>query len=158
MSRRAPAIQVAPATSRLRFGSMLRGLLVVVLCGFSFLPIVWALSSSLKPLDAVYEFPPRFGVSDPQWSNYNEALTRLPVVRFLGNSLLISIVSMIGAVLTASMAGYVLARLPRRTARFGFALVIFSMLIPAHALMVPRFVLFDWLGWVNTYKPLIVPA
>jgi len=122
------------------------------------LPLAWAIVSSLKPLEAVYAFPPQLTVRNPQWSNYVEAFTRLPVGRFLVNSLVIAMASMTGAVVSASLTGYALARLRFRGRRLCFALVMISMFIPAHALMVPRFMLYDVLGWVNTYKPLIVPA
>lgn len=130
----------------------------LLLCAFMLLPVVWAAVSSLKPLDDVYTFPPSLTVSDPQWSNYREAFTRLPVARFLANSMFITGVSVIGAVLTASMAGFVLARVRFRGRTLCFVLVVVSMLIPAQVLLVPRFLLYDLLGWVNTYKPLIVPA
>jgi len=135
-----------------------RYVVLAVVCVFILLPLIWAGVSSLKPLDEVYTFPPSFSLSDLQWSNYHEAFTRLPVARFLGNSLFITGVSVIGAVLTSSMAGYVLARVRFRGRSLCFLLVVISMLIPAQVLLVPRFLLYDLLGWVNTYKPLIVPA
>ena len=133
-------------------------LALAVVCAFTLLPLVWAFVSSLKPLEAVYAFPPTFQLRDPQWSNYHEAFTRLPVARFLANSLFITTLSVIGAVLTSSMAGFALARLPFRGRRLCFLLVLVSLLIPAQVLLVPRFLLYDLLGWVNTYKPLIIPA
>ena len=122
---------------------------LAVVCAFTLLPLVWAFVSSLKPLEAVYAFPPTFQLHDPQWSNYHEAFTRLPVARFLANSLFITTVSVIGAVLTSSMAGFALARLPFRGRRLCFLLVLVSLLIPAQVLLVPRFLLYDLLGWVN---------
>ena len=138
------SVPVSPSRPRRpgdRAAVAIRVVMLVVLCGFMLLPFAWAIVSSLKPLDAVYAFPPRFTVSNPQWSNYSEAFTRLPVVRFLLNSLLIAAVSMLGAVLSASMTGYALARLQFRGRRIWFALVMISMFIPAHALMAPRVVL-----------------
>ncbi len=141
---------------------MLRRLLLyaalMVLCAFMLLPLAWAALSSLKPLEQVYVFPPSLSVRNPQWSNFREAFTRLPVARFLLNSLLITGVSVAGAVLTSSMAGFVLARVRFRGRTLCFLLVLFSMLVPAQVLLVPRFLLYDLLGWINTYKPLIVPA
>lgn len=137
---------------------VLRYLALIALSGAMMLPIVWAVISSLKPLAEVYAFPPSFAINAPQWSNYAEAFTRLPVGRFLANSLWITTLSVIGAVLTSSMAGFALARCKFRGRSLCFMLVIASMLVPTHILLVPRFLLYDWLGWVNTYKPLIVPA
>ena len=128
------------------------------LCALMALPLLWALVSSLQPLDLVYAFPPTWSVNDPRWSNYGEALTRLPVPRFLLNSLIISGASVVGAVLTASMAGFALARIPFHGRRACVALVLLSLMIPAQLLLIPRFLLYDALGWVGTYKPLIVPA
>lgn len=139
-------------------GAALRYIALCVVTAFCLLPLLWAISSSLKPLDQVYRIPPTFWVSDPVWSNYTEALTRLPVVRFCANSLLISVASVIGAVLTASMAGFALAKLPVRFRTTLFWLLLLSMIIPAQLLLVPRFLIFESLGWVDTYKPLIVPA
>ncbi len=140
------------STTSLRYAAL------IALCAFMLLPLVWAAVSSLKPLEEVYEFPPSFGVDQPQWSNFREAFTRLPVARFLANSVLIAGVSVVGAVLTSSMAGFVLARVRFRGRTLCFMLVLISMLVPAQVLLVPRFLLYDLLGWVNTYKPLIVPA
>lgn len=125
---------------------------------FAALPIVWAFVSSLQPLDRVYTYPPNLRLSDPQWSNYREAMVRLPVARFLFNSFVITTASVVGAVLTSSMAGFALARIRFRGNHLTLLLVIFSMLIPTQVLLIPRFLLYDQLGWVGTYKPLIVPA
>ena len=122
------------------------------------LPLLWAVSSSLKPLDEVYAYPPRFAVSQVQWSNYVEATQRLPVARFMLNSLLISTAAMVGAVLTSSLAGFALARYRFRGRSLLVAAALASMMVPAQLLFVPRFLLMDALGWVGGYQPLIVPA
>lgn len=140
------------------FKRMLIYVAMIALCMFMLLPVVWAVVASLKPLDEVYLYPPRFSIDHPKWSNYYEAITRLPVIRFMLNSLLIATASSVGAVLTASMAGFVLARFGFRGRRVCLILILISMLIPGSMLLIPRFMLFDMLGWVNTYKPLIVPA
>ena len=133
-------------------------LLLTLLAGFSMLPLAWAFVSSLKPLDEVYAFPPEFGIDQPQWSNYKEAFTRLPLARFLVNSFVIALPAAAGAVLTSSMAGYALARISFFGRTLCLYLVVASLLIPSQVLLIPRFLFFDFLGWVGTYKPLIVPA
>ena len=121
-------------------------------------PIVWALGISLAPLDEVYSGGRSLFASDAQWGNYREAASRLPLARFLLNSLFISGASVIGAVLTSSMAGYALARVRFRGRGWVLVAVLASMMVPGAVLLVPRFLLYDALGWVGTYKPLIVPA
>ncbi len=122
------------------------------------LPFAWAVLASLKPLDEAYRFPPSLTDFDPQWSNYHVALSRLPFARFVANTLLLCAATVTGTVLTASLAGYSLARLRWRGRSLCFLAVLATMMLPQQVLLVPHFVLFQWLGWVNTYKPLIVPA
>jgi ABC-type glycerol-3-phosphate transport system permease component len=133
----------------------------LLLCGVGALialPLIWALGASLKPLEELYSFPPTWWAESVRWENYGDALSRLPLLRFLLNSLVISTASVVGAVLTAAMAGYALGRLEWRGRRFWLVLLLGSMVVPSQLLLVPQFVLFQSVGWVGTYKPLIVPA
>jgi len=121
-------------------------------------PFIWSISASLKPLGQVYEYPPTLGVSDPQWSNYPEALGKLPFGRFLLNTVIICTASVAGQLLTGSMAGYAFARLKWPGRDVLFIVLLAGMMLPAQVLLIPHFVLFKNLDWVNTYKPLIVPS
>lgn len=132
--------------------------LLLGLTAVAVLPLIWALLASLRPLDQVYAYPPQWGLDEPQWSNYGLAISKLPLLRFLANSLLISVSSVAGAVLTSSLAGYAFARLNWRGKRFWFAVLLASLVVPTQVLLIPRFLIFEVLGWVGTYKPLIVPA
>jgi len=136
-------------------------ILYIVLGGIAFvqiLPLLWAMTTSLKPLDQAYAFPPTLVGESWEWSNYVEVFNTLPFARFLLNSMVITAAAVTGAVITSSMAGYALARLPLWGKRFWFTLLIVSMCLPAQVLLIPHFITFDILGWVGTYKPLIVPA
>ena len=126
--------------------------------GVVLLPLLWAGMASVQPLDDVYAYPPKWCPESPQWSNYLDATRRLPFFRFMLNSLLIAVPSVVGAVLTSAMAGYAFARLPWRGKRFWFVVLLASMMIPSQVLLIPHFLIFKTLGWVGTYKPLIVPA
>jgi len=142
-------------------GEMLRYVLLIGIGGLVALPLIWAVLASLKPLDEVYAYPPTWSIKPVfggQWSNYYQAATTLPLFRFLFNSTIITVCSVAGAVLTSSMAGYAFARLPWRGKRFWLVLLLASLMIPAQVLLIPRFLIFQSLGWVGTYKPLIVPA
>ena len=133
----------------------------IVLCGLSgvfLLPIVWAVGASLKSLDQVYAFPPELWVHDPQWSNYPAALSKLPFFRFIGNTLIIATAATLGQVLSASLVGYAFARLRWPGRDLWFIVLLATMMIPAQVLLVPHYLIFKELGWVNTYKPLIVPS
>jgi ABC-type glycerol-3-phosphate transport system permease component len=122
------------------------------------LPLAWAALASVQPLDEVYAYPPSWWTSSPQWSNFTDAVRRLPFLRFMLNSCLIAFPAVAGAVLTSAMAGYAFARLPWRGKGFWFVVLLASMMIPSQVLLIPHFLIFKSLGWVGTYKPLIVPA
>ena len=73
-------------------------------------PILWAISSSFKSLGAVYEFPPTLWVSDWRWSNYPEALRKLPFLNFMLNTVVICLSATVGQVLSCSLVGFAFAR------------------------------------------------
>lgn len=133
------------------------GALLAVACLYFLLPVAWAVISSLKSVEEIYTYPPGW-FSSPRWSNFTQALTRFPLLRFLLNSLVITVPSVIGAVLTSSMVGFALARLSFRGRSFCFGVVVTTFFVPTSILLIPRYLLFDALGWIDTYKPLVVPA
>ncbi|MEW6358257.1 MAG: carbohydrate ABC transporter permease [Planctomycetota bacterium] len=135
-------------------------LMLIILCALSvsfLFPILWAVTASVKPLDEVYQFPPSLLVKDPQFSNYNEALSKLPFFRFLFNTLIITVAATVGQVLSSSIVGYAFARLRWRGREVWFVVLLATMMLPAQILLIPHYLIFQELGWVNTYKPLIIP-
>ena len=122
------------------------------------MPLFWALATSLSPLEQAYRMDWGFLQSGPKWDNYTHALQRLPVPRFALNSLLIATAGVFGTLLSTSMAGYAFARLRWRGRSFCFLLVLATLVIPAQVYLIPHYLLFKYLGWIDTYKPLIVPS
>ena len=121
------------------------------------LPFLWMISSSLKTRSQVWVFPPVWIPEPIQWGNYGEALSSLPFHIYTLNTLKITIPVLLGTLLTASMCGYGFARL-RFPGRDTFFMVFLSILmLPAIVTMIPVFVMFTHLGWVDTLKPLIIP-
>jgi ABC-type glycerol-3-phosphate transport system permease component len=138
-----------------------KGFMLLLLLAISItflLPIIWSLTASVKTIGEVYEFPPSFWVDNPQWSNYKSALSKLPFFRFMGNSFIITFAATTGQVLTASMVGYAFARLRWFGRDVWFIILLATMMLPAQVLLIPHYLLFKNLDWVNTYKPLIVPS
>ena len=121
------------------------------------LPFFWTVSSSLKSQMEIYAFPPLWLPATPQWSNYPLVFELSPFGRFIANTLFITAMSMVGQVLTAAMVafGFTRFRFPGREALF--FVVLSTMMIPWQVRIVPTFLLFRWMGWINTYKPLIIP-
>lgn len=122
-----------------------------------FVPFVWMVSTSLKSRGQLFSYPIRW-IPDPfRWANYREAWTIRPFDKFFVNSLVIAVSSGLGTVLSSSLVAFSFARLRWPGRDWAFLLVLATMMIPFHVTMIPRFVIFRYLNWINTYKPLILP-
>jgi multiple sugar transport system permease protein len=120
-------------------------------------PLAWLISTSLKEPGAIFVVPPQW-IPDPvRWQNYPEALTAQPFGRFFLNTLTITFFATLGTVLTASMAAYGFARLRFPLRGFWFAVVISTLMLPSIVTLIPTFILFRWLRWIDTFYPLIAP-
>ncbi len=119
------------------------------------LPFFWMLSTSLKPDDQM--FSSNWIPSPVRWENYRDALTAIPFLLYLKNTLFISFWTILGTVLSSALVGYSFARLrwPGRDILFGIMLA--TMMIPPQVTMVPVFMLMRGFGWFNTFLPLTVP-
>lgn len=137
--------------------ALLYGVLVV-LAGVLLLPFLWMLSTSLKGSEAVFAIPPQWIPEDPRWDNYAAVFERMPFLLYLRNSAVVTALTIFGTVFSSSLVAYAFAclRWPGRDGLFIF--VVATMMLPLQVIMIPLFVIFKELGWLNTYKPLIVPA
>lgn len=139
-----------------------RVLFYVVLVFFTLLfvsPMIWMISASLKPEGYVFEYPPRLWVpGEVEFENYAVAWSQFPFWRALGNTLTIMIWNMVGGITSAVLTAYVFARLhfPGRNALF--VLVLSTMMIPSQVTLIPQYILFRELGWLDSFLPLTVPA
>ncbi len=121
-------------------------------------PLWWMVSTSLKSPQEILQYPPSFIPKEFHFSNYIEAWKTGAFTRWSLNTLLIAVLSTIGNVLVNSFIAYGFAKVPFKGRNALFVLVLSTMLLPGFVTMVPQYVLFSKLGWVNTYLPLIVPA
>jgi len=122
------------------------------------LPFLWIISTSLKGDEDIFTTPPQWIPTDLRWENYSTVFDRMPYIIYFRNSVFVTVMTIIGVVLSSSLVAYAFAclRWPGRNALFIFVLA--TMMLPMQVTMIPMFVLFKELGWLNTYKPLIVPA
>src|SRR3989440_1218154 len=142
---------------RVLYKVLVYGLLVIGAIVF-LLPFLWMVSTSLKVSSEVFTYPPSFLPSSFQWRNYLDGWTALPFNTFLRNSLIITCTNVVGNLLSCSLVAFGFARLRARGRSLLFLLVLGTMMIPNEVTMVPRFILFKELHWVNTLLPLTVPA
>jgi ABC-type glycerol-3-phosphate transport system permease component len=122
------------------------------------LPFFWMLSTSLKVEQQVYLFPPIWIPNPLAWENYRISLFDiLPFTRFFLNTVYVTVTATVGAVISSSMVAFAFARLRWPGRDKIFLLVLATMMVPTYSTIVPRFILFRNLDWIDTFWPLIVP-
>ncbi len=147
-----------------RLGHFLFRLIIyALLTGLSALflfPFFWMILSALKPEYQIYMWPPKW-IPDPiQWSNFKDVFTHpyLPFATFVKNTMILEVGMITGRLLSCTLVAYGFARLNAPGKDILFGIVLATLMIPNAVLLIPRFILYSELGWINTFKPLIVPA
>ncbi|MFN6916379.1 carbohydrate ABC transporter permease [Enterococcus faecium] len=122
------------------------------------IPLLWMVFTSLKPMEEIVRYPPTFFPKKIVWENYLDTIAAFPFWRYARNTLFITVLVVIGNVLSNSFIAYGFAKLDFPGKKLMFALVLSTMMIPGFVTMIPQYVLFSKIGWVGTYLPLIVPS
>ena len=122
------------------------------------LPLFWALSSSFKSDYQVMQYPPQWIPSPLRWQNYPEALTYVPFGRFALNTLFIAALAILGNLLSCTIIAYGFARLRAPGKNFLFIVMLSTMMLVEPVRIIPLYIEFDKLGWIDSFLPLIVPA
>lgn len=122
-------------------------------------PFLWMFISSFKPLAEIYEFPMTFFSPNMSLKNYREVLfNQSPsFLLYFKNTVITTLVSVVGTLLTSSMAGYAFAKMDFKYKDHLFLLYLITMMVPFQVLMVPQFILFKYMGIFNTLWALILP-
>lgn len=153
----------SPDRSLLRLGPKVvrRGVFYTLLCALSvlfILPFAWMVSTSLKLDPQVYHVPPSW-IPDPFiWRNYPNALTYLPFDQYFFNTMTYCIGVTLGTVLSSALVAYGFSRVRWRGRDAIFWIVLATMMLPFQVQMIPLYITFKNLGWLNSYLPLVVPA
>jgi alpha-1,4-digalacturonate transport system permease protein len=149
---RAPAGRHSPAAGSL-LAYLSLGLGVIVM----FLPVLWVVLSSFKPLEELYRIPPRFLPETWVLTNYTEALRRLPFLRYLTNSVVVTSAATVLTLLINSMAAFALSKYRFRGRDAILLLILSVIMIPLQVIMVPVYIVMVKLGLVNTLWGIIIP-
>jgi multiple sugar transport system permease protein len=132
--------------------------LLLIIVAIVFLgPLVYAVSTSLKPADEVFTPTPELFGSEIRWQNYADAFTFAPFGRYFLNSLFVAIVGTLVVVIASSLSAYAFARLKFRGREQLFVLFLGTLIVPQEVLIVPMYWLMQSLGWVDSYWALILP-
>jgi ABC-type glycerol-3-phosphate transport system permease component len=122
------------------------------------LPLYWMLSTALKTPAQTFALPPEWIPNPIQWQNFAMVFQEVPFGRFIINTFILVGLNVLGELVAVSLVAYGFARLRFPGRSILFLLMLSTLMIPYHVTLVPRFILFSKLGWVNTYLPLTVPA
>jgi multiple sugar transport system permease protein len=147
-------------TSYLVSAGLRRTLLYLILiAGAAILlfPLFWMLSSSLKPTDELNAYPIIWWPSHLVWDNYSTMWNTVPFLTYFKNSCIIAIIATAGTTFSSALVGFSFARLRFPGRNTLFLLAVSTLIVPNWLTLIPQFVLFKNLGWLDTFAPLIVP-
>jgi multiple sugar transport system permease protein len=133
--------------------------ILVILISFAFAaPLIWLVLSSFKPPNQIFLQPPKWIPNPATIDNYIQAVTTIPFFVYLKNTIIISVCSTIGVVLSSITPAYALSRLKFRGKGILLGILLATMFLPYPAIMIPTYLIFAKLGWTGTFLPLIAPS
>jgi multiple sugar transport system permease protein len=132
---------------------------IILICGsLLFLsPLWWMFATSVKSMKEIMQYPPTWWPGEFHFSNYIKAWNTAPFTRYLLNTLFVAGFVVIGSVFSNSFVAYGFAKIRFRGRGFWFAVVLGTMMLPGFVTLIPQYILFAKLGWLNSYLPLIIP-
>lgn len=137
-----------------RYGAEI--LLALVALAFIF-PVLYAITSSLKPNGEIFSQPPSLFGSELRWQNYSDVFSSAPFLRYIVNGLIVSVLGTILVLIVSSLAAYSFGVLRWRGRDMTMLGYLSTMMIPQEVLVIPMFLLLQQLGWINTWQALILP-
>ena len=158
------AIKIKRRTpNRSILGDLTNILFLLGFAAFMALPLVYAVNNAFKPLEELFQFPPKFFVRNPTLDNIRDLFALMnsswvPFTRYIFNTFFITIVGSAFHLVVSSLAAYVLAKHKFPGQKIFFSMVIMALMFSPHVTAIPNYLIISQLGWVNTYWALIVPA
>lgn len=125
---------------------------------FTVAPFIWLVRSSLMTIQEIFSMPPRWLPEVPQWHNYVNVFTTLPFGRFFLNTAIVVVLNVIGALFSNVIMAYAFARIPFRGRTVMYSICLATLMLPTTVTMIPLFIEWKYLGGLNTFAPLFVPA
>lgn len=122
-----------------------------------FFPIAWALSTSLKVPGDIFLFPPTWIPNPIRWENYVDAMTKADFGRYFLNTTIITLVDIVAKVMSCSLVAFAFARLRWWGRDVLFMVMLSTLMLPQQVTLIPQFIIYRQLGWIDTFLPLIVP-
>lgn len=145
------------------WGDVLLYIFLIFVAAVMVFPLVYAVSSALKPLDELFKFPPRVFAQHPTLDNFSDLFVTMgkswvTFSRYLYNTVFITAVGTAGHLIIASMAAFVLAKYEFPGNQWFFKLVTVAMMFTGYATAIPNYIILNKLGWIDTYWAIVIPA
>ena len=139
------------------------GIFLVCMGAFLFIPMYYTVIQSLKPLDELWMFPPRFYVISPTLKNFKDLFNLMseswvPFSRYIFNTVFVSVLGTFGNLFLSSMCAYALAKIKFPGGKTIFKIIVASLMFHSTVSAIANFITLSWLGWIDTYLARIVPA
>lgn len=141
-----------------KLGKLCSYILLITFACIFITPFLWMLSTALKPTNQIFLNPPRWIPNPIKWVNFSIIFQRMPLLTYTRNTLILSILPVIGQLLAAPMIAYSLTKIPWKGSKYIFPLILATMMIPWQVTQVPLFITWSKLGFVNTFVPLVLPS
>lgn len=142
---------------RTQMANLLTHLVLIACSVLVLIPLIFQISTSLKTAGEVFLFPPSWIPNPVRWQNYYDAVTAIPFFTYLGNTVFITLMSIIGRVLSVTLVAFAFSRLEWWGRDTLFLVMLATLMLPPHVTLIPQFILFRQLGWIDSFLPLIVP-
>ena len=144
-------------------GNIAIDIFLILIGAFMFLPMIYAISNSLKPLSELWIYPPTFIPQNPTFTNFKSLFTLMgdswvPFSRYLANTLTVAIVGTVGHVIISSLCAYALAKIKFPGREFIFRVIVLSLMFSTAVTGIPNYLIMGRLGLINTHWALIIPA
>lgn len=144
--------------NKIKTTKILKYMILMAVAIVMLLPVFWIASNSLKTLVGMSEYPPRLIPSNPQFENYITVMKSKNGLLYFRNTLILIIGNTLGTLISSAIVAYPLARIDFKGRNFIFGLILATMMVPAAVTIIPQFILFKQLKWLNSFLPLIVPS
>jgi len=133
-------------------------LLLITVALFMFFPVFWIVSNSLRTLPGISHFPPQLFPRDLQFNNYVYVIQNSNFLLYFRNTMILITANTVGTLISSSLVAFPLARMEFTGKKFFFALILATMMVPAVTTIIPQFIIFRELGWLDSLWPMIVPG
>lgn len=133
-------------------------LLLFMFAFIFFVPFYWMVSTAIKDPNMIFSNPPQWVPDPTHWENFAKIFSRMPLLRYVKNTLVVASLPVLGELLVAPMIAYSLTKIPWKGGKYIFPLILATMMVPWQVTQVPLYSTWSKLGLVNTFVPLVLPA